>query len=113
VRQAQTSDPRNPDYDADWIKGTEQNFDDITSNLRSHPGQANTLPEAVYRLMSPGYLTTYNAFSSTQFVHGRPLPNYLSLEAIHGNIHGWTGGKGNMSHIAVAGFDPIFWLHHW
>ncbi|QLH11891.1 hypothetical protein DSQ20_07055 [Nitrosarchaeum sp. AC2] len=44
-----------------------------------------------------------------------------SLEDIHGFIHVWTGGQtrqegkivsGDMSDIATAAFDPIFWSHH-
>ncbi|KAG8983087.1 hypothetical protein FRB93_007678 [Tulasnella sp. JGI-2019a] len=35
-----------------------------------------------------------------------------SLEAIHGNVHVVTGGNGHMSSVPVAGFDPIFWMHH-
>ncbi|KAI9443337.1 photo-regulated tyrosinase [Lactarius indigo] len=33
-----------------------------------------------------------------------------SLEAIHDEIHGYIGGQ--MGDPAVAGFDPIFFLHH-
>ncbi|EIM81353.1 Di-copper centre-containing protein [Stereum hirsutum FP-91666 SS1] len=35
-----------------------------------------------------------------------------SLEAIHDRIHNLVGGAGHMGDTAVAGFDPIFWLHH-
>lgn len=35
-----------------------------------------------------------------------------SLESIHDNIHGLTGGRGHMGAVPVAAFDPIFWLHH-
>jgi len=36
-----------------------------------------------------------------------------SLESPHGNVHGTVGGtNGHMSYVPVAGFDPIFWLHH-
>jgi len=31
----------------------------------------------------------------------------------HNNVHGIVGGdNGNMSRVAVAALDPIFWLHH-
>lgn len=48
-----------------------------------------------------------------------------SAENIHDNMHGWCGGErtalddngvallGHMSHVPMAAFDPIFWLHHW
>ncbi|KAF7290719.1 Di-copper centre-containing protein [Mycena indigotica] len=37
-----------------------------------------------------------------------------SLETIHDGVHDNLGGlgPGHMGHPAVAGFDPIFWLHH-
>ncbi|TFK69976.1 Di-copper centre-containing protein [Pluteus cervinus] len=35
-----------------------------------------------------------------------------SLEGIHDLVHDLLGGNGHMSEPAVAGFDPIFWLHH-
>ena len=37
------------------------------------------------------------------------------VEGIHGTIHVAVGGSnpaGHMSVVDVAGFDPIFWLHH-
>jgi tyrosinase len=70
----------------------------------------------VYRLITKGYTPTYNSFASTGFVAGSPT-TYASLESIHGNIHVFTGGTGrsrtgHMTHVPVAAFDPIFWLHH-
>ncbi|KAK7937823.1 tyrosinase precursor (monophenol monooxygenase) [Apiospora aurea] len=35
-----------------------------------------------------------------------------SLEDLHNSYHGWIGGDGHMSTVPVAGFDPIFWVHH-
>jgi tyrosinase len=35
-----------------------------------------------------------------------------SLESIHDKIHVLVGGAGQMGDPAVAGFDPIFFLHH-
>ncbi|KAI3322315.1 common central domain of tyrosinase-domain-containing protein [Xylariaceae sp. AK1471] len=39
-----------------------------------------------------------------------------SIEDIHNTLHVLTGGWGNydghMSHVPIAAFDPIFWLHH-
>jgi len=35
------------------------------------------------------------------------------LNSAHGGVHGRVGGfGGNMSSVATAGFDPIFYLHH-
>lgn len=40
----------------------------------------------------------------------RPSTNTLRRrEDIHGQIHVLTGGSGQMSRVAVASFDPIFW----
>jgi tyrosinase len=36
-----------------------------------------------------------------------------SLEDIHNSVHGYVGGTGHMGDPSIAGFDPIFWLHHW
>ena len=44
-----------------------------------------------------------------------------AIEEIHGLIHVWTGGEikqntqrvsGDMSSVAFAAYDPIFWSHH-
>jgi tyrosinase len=35
-----------------------------------------------------------------------------SLEGIHGAYHGLIGGTGHMGAVAVAAFDPVFWIHH-
>ncbi|KAF2012125.1 Di-copper centre-containing protein [Aaosphaeria arxii CBS 175.79] len=44
------------------------------------------------------------------------ISNYLqpgdSFESLHDTIHNTVGGGGHMSEIAMAAFDPIFWLHH-
>ncbi|KIY68544.1 Di-copper centre-containing protein [Cylindrobasidium torrendii FP15055 ss-10] len=42
---------------------------------------------------------------------GRPA-TVSSLESIHDSIHDYVGGEGHMGNPIVAGFDPIFMLHH-
>jgi tyrosinase len=74
--------------------------------------------DLVARLLSYNF-ETYGAFVSTKYhlkdkVAGS---NFLSLELIHNNVHVFSGGyesgsTGHMADIAVAAFDPIFWLHH-
>ncbi len=96
-----------------------------------------SIGEAVNRMLSPGYHTSWESFASTRY-HGRdPIgPGYLSLEFIHNQIHvsfldwrrdesashlhqNFSGGSdpstgaGHMSTLAFAAFDPLFWLHHW
>jgi tyrosinase len=98
------------------VEGRDQDFIDITNSLRGYADNfTNTLPEAVYRLVTKDYTPTYNSFASTGFVSSDPT-TYTSLENIHGSIHVFTGGTGSatghMTHVPVAAFDPIFWLHH-
>ena len=36
-----------------------------------------------------------------------------SLEGVHNNVHRHIGGSwGHMTVFDVAGFEPIFWMHH-
>ncbi|KZT38875.1 Di-copper centre-containing protein [Sistotremastrum suecicum HHB10207 ss-3] len=110
--------PDGPTTQTEWINGV-QNDDQIAASLRTadwYEGSryTDTLGEAVYRLFSQSYFSNYDAFASTRYSQGMSPPNYLSLEDIHNNVHGWIGGPngGHMSIVPVAAFDPIFWLHH-
>ncbi|KAN0140456.1 Common central domain of tyrosinase domain containing protein [Lactarius tabidus] len=51
---------------------------------------------------------TWPAFSNHTAGDGGSASN--SLEAIHDEIHGYIGGQ--MGDPSVAGFDPIFFMHH-
>ena len=76
----------------------------------------------VYRLYEPEYISSFAQFATTRVAGEKkdgPDPDpqsYLNLEFIHNNIHNWTGGfgkfTGHMAEVAVAGFDPIFFMHH-
>lgn len=70
-----------------------------------------------YRLFSLDYITTFEQFATTKYVASDVPASYLNLEYIHNNIHNWAGGFdayiGHMTEVPVAGFDPIFWMHHW
>jgi tyrosinase len=72
----------------------------------------------VYRLYEPDYITSFAQFATTRVPKGekRDPKAYLNLEFIHNNIHNWTGGfgtfMGHMTEVPVAGFDPIFFMHH-
>ncbi|CZS88976.1 uncharacterized protein RAG0_00474 [Rhynchosporium agropyri] len=112
-RHPTTSSPSSPDFTSAWVNGEKQNWDRITGELRgSRAVDSNTLPEAVYRLFLEEYLPTYNAFSTEGFVKGQPPTQYSSLEDIHGQLHVFTGGSGQMGRVPVAAFDSIFWMHH-
>ncbi|RVD85525.1 uncharacterized protein DFL_003846 [Arthrobotrys flagrans] len=95
---------RNPTASSQWANGVVDN-DSITEALRN----LSSLGEDVYRSFTT---SNYVWYSSTQ-QSNPPAPNsYQSLESIHNEIHGITGGGGHMSWNTVSSFDPIFWLHH-
>ena len=92
-----------------------------TQALNDHKwyGMSENVPlgEMTYRLFSLDYITTFEQFATTKYVASGVPASYLNLEYIHNNIHNWTGGFdafiGHMTEVPVAGFDPIFWMHHW
>ncbi|PBL03308.1 tyrosinase [Armillaria gallica] len=61
-----------------------------------------------YRLLT--LVHTWPAFSNHTV--GDDCSNSNSLEEIHDGIHDNIGADGHMGDPAVAGFDPIFFLHH-
>jgi tyrosinase len=76
---------------------------------------------AVYRLFTTDYVSNYAAFATRAYQANQESKDYTSLESIHDNLHGYTGGfpndlrvpfYGHMAHVPVAAFDPIFWIHH-
>lgn len=112
------------DQKKSYSEGQNQDYRKITKQLQGSVGRkggnyyANTLPEAVYRLFrsvdaqgSP--VMRYEDFSTGSFHFGQQTENYPSLEAIHNNIHNFSGGNGYLGDPATAAFDPLFWLHHW
>ncbi|KAH9986652.1 tyrosinase [Russula vinacea] len=66
----------------------------------------NDITTSTYNLLTR--VNTWPAFSNHTPGDGGSSSN--SLEAIHDEIHGIVGGQ--MGDPAVAGFDPIFFLHH-
>ncbi|KAK3296423.1 common central domain of tyrosinase-domain-containing protein [Chaetomium fimeti] len=117
-----TFEPQGEAVSANWVDGTVNN-DRIAEALEAHPWYNNNadgvpLAEMVYRLYEPEYVKSFAQFATTRFPQGQePDPKaYLNLEFIHNNIHNWTGGlsgfTGHMGQVPVAGFDPIFFMHH-
>ncbi|KZT33401.1 Di-copper centre-containing protein [Sistotremastrum suecicum HHB10207 ss-3] len=106
---------------ADWYNNPKPDPDDPKP-----PKYPNDISEVVYRLFTEKYFSTYSHFASTNYEKNeqkqKRLADFLSLEAIHNNLHLWLGGggprdksesgPGHMSIVPVAAFDPIFWLHH-
>lgn len=89
----------------------------VFKNIEGHGWYAGTytgsVKDAVYRLLT--YKVDYETFATTKLNNNNPGPtDYLNCEFIHNNIHNWIGGDGGqMGDVPVAGFDPIFFLHHW
>lgn len=58
----------------------------------------------------PDPYNSYATFASAAVTQGASG----NLEDLHGNYHVIVGGTaGHMSHVPVAAFDPVFWMHHW
>jgi tyrosinase len=72
-----------------WINGV-QNWKDSNDALQ-HPqwyeGNPGSIRDAVYRLFTPGYFSSYEAFASTVYHQTTPGSDYMSLEFVHNNIH--------------------------
>ncbi|KAK0642377.1 Tyrosinase [Lasiodiplodia hormozganensis] len=88
-----------------------------TSAVQDH----DTIKDAVQRLLNPDYNASWEQFISTKYEkQDDSAKDYISLEAIHNNLHNWIGGSdamkaggaGHMCSVPVAAFDPVFWLHH-
>ena len=64
----------------------------------------------LFKLFSQG---NYSYFSTKMIITGGDPGNYGNVESIHDDVHVQVGGQGGwMFDPPVAGFDPIFWLHH-
>ncbi|KAF3278107.1 hypothetical protein TWF132_001290 [Orbilia oligospora] len=113
----------------EWINGA-NNYTNITDAMEEHKWyqwknepktRTLTLANSVFRLLShqdSSPFAAYECFASTRQYSDprdktlRPPLNWLSIEAIHNNLHNWSGGLGHMSEIPVSAFDPLFMLHH-
>ncbi|KAL2406782.1 Polyphenol oxidase 1 [Exophiala dermatitidis] len=69
---------------------------------------APTILSLTYQLFTA--VTNYTYFSCTWPGGQGGVAN--NIEAIHNSIHNSVGGYGHMQFPEVAGFDPVFWLHH-
>jgi tyrosinase len=79
--------------------------DELVATMTSAGSQIRT---KTFNLLSR--VRTWPAFSNHTPDDGGSASN--SLEGIHDGIHVDVGGNGQMSDPSVAGFDPIFFLHH-
>jgi tyrosinase len=64
----------------------------------------------VLNMMGATEYKAFKVFADQGFTTGSGASG--SLEGIHGNYHGLIGGTGHMGAVAVAAFDPVFWIHH-
>jgi len=106
--------------DPSWVDGANNwqaaNVSLETADWSPSP-DAGPLGEAVYKLLTPDYSSSWESFETTLYTNSDPA-NFMSVEYIHNYIHGWTGGTsfetgiGHMTDPAVSAFDPIFWFHH-
>ncbi|CDO69906.1 hypothetical protein BN946_scf184884.g65 [Trametes cinnabarina] len=83
----------------------EDNVQDLTKTLKADQPD---ITSKTYNLLTRVH--TWPAFSNHTAGDGGSSSN--SLEAIHDHIHDSVGGGGQMGDPTVAGFDPIFFLHH-
>lgn len=91
--------------------------------------QTASLRDAFYRITT---IEKFEDFATKRYANKGPdekkqlTKDYAfdSCESLHDNMHGWCGGDitsenekrvrymGHMSHVPLAAYDPIFWLHH-
>lgn len=104
VRQPPAYDDTKPmSAQAAWAQGISNNAqvqDILNNSLSGHAGTAYGLFAAT---------RSYPSFATAQ----RLGFGDNSVEGLHNVIHREIGGSyGHMSDFDVAGFDPIFWMHH-
>ncbi|KAH9952079.1 photo-regulated tyrosinase [Amylocystis lapponica] len=90
---------------------------DVTKLIEALNSSGPGLRKSIYNLMTR--VNTWEAFSNHTPGNGGSAT--ASLEGIHDSIHVDAGGlvnsngvshNGHMSNPAIAGFDPIFFMHH-
>jgi len=70
--------------------------------------QVFSILATTYQLLTA--VTDYTNFSCTW--PGGQTNTANNIENIHNGIHSFIGGFGHMAFPEMAGFDPIFWMHH-
>jgi tyrosinase len=59
------------------------------------------------------FVDPWGSFSNHEWKVTSPIEGYrTSLENVHDKVHEAIGGWGHMGSTSMAGFDPIFFLHH-
>jgi tyrosinase len=70
--------------------------------------EISSIQSLLYQMFA--FVSNYTVFSCMSPAGQFVTPN--NIENIHNSIHNSVGGWGHMQFPEVAGFDPIFWLHH-
>jgi len=113
----------------EWSNGI-NNYESIADAINTHDWYSapdelrkQTANDLIHRLVQ---VSRWRSFSSTGT---NPVPKesdpkykkweeWVSLEYLHNNLHGfiggndWSDGIGHMENVPVAAFDPIFYMHH-
>ena len=136
--KATSRHPTKDDLQENWEKGKQDNdaimnvLRDYTPEVQDSSRQGNltaSLRDAFYRVVM---IKEFEDFATKRLPNHRASDpdskkqtSFASCENLHDNMHGWCGGDqlatdkqdvqllGHMSHVPVAAFDPIFWVHHW
>ncbi|RMZ79372.1 hypothetical protein DV738_g3367, partial [Chaetothyriales sp. CBS 135597] len=87
--------------------GSKSNQSAVTASLQASAASNLALTYSFFTTVSDWF-----TFSTTAVIPGQTSSSGTNIENVHNNIHGSIGGYGHMSDPTVAGFDPIFWLHH-
>jgi tyrosinase len=79
----------------------------VTANMGKNSG---VFRSRLYNLFTN--YRDYSTFSNEAWIPEGNAGEFDSLESIHDQVHGFTGGGGHMSYIDYSAFDPLFMLHH-
>ncbi|RMZ83529.1 hypothetical protein DV737_g1601, partial [Chaetothyriales sp. CBS 132003] len=90
-----------------WWNGSADNQSAATASLQG--GAASNLA-LTYRFFTT--VTDFITFCTTAHLPNQTSNSGTNIENVHNNIHNSVGGYGHMADPTMAGFDPIFWLHH-
>ncbi|EHK97206.1 putative Tyrosinase [Glarea lozoyensis 74030] len=75
------------------------------------PGE-DVFPESVVISFNLWIRNSSQIYPNEAWIPESNMGEFDSLESIHDQVHGFTGGGGHMSYIDYSAFDPLFMLHH-
>jgi len=110
------------DWPASRTVGIPPAYDDVQVEGAPNPLASGAMPENVPERPAGWGPTTRREHGDPSLLPDQGTvegvlakPDYYDFELsveeqLHDNVHGWVGG--DMSVIATAAYDPIFWAHH-